>query len=109
MCGADGTPSTERHSCVFHTFVFTLRIFPNRNCIFLLGYDSMGFAMSKPNLRAELEASLKGCVPFDYSVCTDNHQTLPLAISGDIDTKETILLYRFERISLIFCGVVFIS
>lgn len=24
------------------------------------GYDSMGFAMSKPHLRAELEADLKG-------------------------------------------------
>ena len=50
----------------------------------------MGFAMSKPNLRAELEASLKGCVPYDYSICTHNHQTLPFANSDDVDTKETL-------------------
>ena len=27
--------------------------------IVILGYDSMGFEMSKPNLRSELEANLK--------------------------------------------------
>ncbi len=34
--------------------------------VFYSGYDNMGFQMSKPNLRAELEASLKGCVLFLY-------------------------------------------
>ena len=36
----------------------------------------MGFAMSKPNLRAELEASLKGCVSFDHSIYTHNDQVI---------------------------------
>ena len=31
-------------------------------CHALLGYDSMGYELSKPMLRAELEADLKRCV-----------------------------------------------
>ena len=32
--------------------------------LFLAGYDSMGYELSKPQLRAELESDLKRCVSY---------------------------------------------
>ena len=61
--------------------------------------------MSKPNLRAELEASLKGCVPFDNFVVPITTKLFRL------QTQTTLIWnkqYSFERISLIFCCVLFI-
>lgn len=38
---------------------FLVVVFTSQLCSFPAGYDSMGYEMSKPDLRAELEADLK--------------------------------------------------